>query len=459
MNDWHDAEQHVEKAHEAYEAGRWEEAESELRRALALNPHHAEWLFNLGLTLTAAGRAADAAEAFENSFASGEDPHAAIMAGVSRLRAGQPERSVEWLERAGKLDPTASDSFIHRIEAYRQLGQHDQAELMFYMAQQVDAGSAEAHLALADSLLDRKMYEKAVWCLREASRLNPDMPGVQGRLADAYAATGRNERARQLYLKELRVDPGDIETLLRLGRLLVVMNRYVEAGEKFRRVLEIRPDHAEAHFELGDLAQRQGLPDDAAAQFDVVLRLNPEHTRARRRLVRLLQARSRVEDSGLAEALLRKEIAAYRGRPESFSPQDLTELAELLLDAGMSGEAVRVLRELVSRQESSGGDAMSLHLLSVALLRSGEHAAGMEAARTVLRLESRFVPAMHNMAMACVRAGQWRRARYWVRQARRIDSEDAAIRRLSLLLRLHLLVEAGDWLWRAVLRRRPRASS
>jgi tetratricopeptide (TPR) repeat protein len=453
MNDWHDAEQHVEKAHEAYEAGRWDEAESELRRALALNPSHPEWLFNLGLTLTAAGRIEDAAEAFQSSFEAGEDPHAAIMTGVSRMRAGQVEGSIQWFERATKLDPLSPEGFVHRIEAYRQLGQHDQAEVMFYMAQQVDAASPEAFVALADSLLDRKQYERAAWCLREAAKVDADFPGVQGRLADAYAATGRNERARQLYLRELRRDPGDIETLLSLGALLVTMNRLVDAGEKFRRVLEIQPDHAEAHFELADLAQRQGISAEAITQFDVVLRLDPDFPGARRRLARLLQQRARTEDRAAADALLRREVANFRSRPESFEGADLTELGELLLDAGMTGDAVRILRELVARQAE---DAEARHLLSVALLRTGEREAGMEEARTVLRLESRFVPAMHNLAMACMQDRQWRRARYWLRQARRIDTDDPSIRRLALLLKLHAIAEVAVWMSGLFVRRRPR---
>ena len=40
---------------------------------------------------------------------------------------------------------------------------------------------------------------------------------LQARLAEVYASTGRHERARQLYLRELRRDPGDIDTLLDLG--------------------------------------------------------------------------------------------------------------------------------------------------------------------------------------------------------------------------------------------------
>lgn len=453
MNDWHDAEQHVERAHEAYEAGRWDEAETELRRALALNPHQAEWLFNLGLTLNAAGRSADAADAFQSAFEAGEDPNAAIMTGVSKMRAGQAEQSIEWFEKAQKLEPAGVASFVHRIEAYAQLGQHDQAELMFYMAQQVDASAPDAYLALSDSLLDRRQWERAVWCLREAARLDPELPGVQGRLADAYAATGRQERARQLYLRELRRDPGDCDTLLRLGRLLVGMNRFVEAGEKFRRVLEVQPDHAEAHFDLADLADRQGLTAEAIGQFDVVLRLDPEFPGARRRMARLMNQRGRPDDRGAAETLLRRDLAVYRDHPEVFESEEMRDLGELLLDAGMAGDAVKVLRDLQARIPD---EAIAYHLLSVALLRSGRREEGMEIARQVLRLESKYVPAMHNLAVGCIQDRQWRRARYWLRQARRVDPDDSSLRRLSLMLKLHTVAEVGDWVLRIFIRRRPR---
>ena len=40
MNDWMDAEQRVERAHEFYESGRWEDALRELRAALEINPNN-----------------------------------------------------------------------------------------------------------------------------------------------------------------------------------------------------------------------------------------------------------------------------------------------------------------------------------------------------------------------------------------------------------------------------------
>jgi Flp pilus assembly protein TadD len=67
MSDWMDAEAHADRAFELYERGRWAEAESELRKALSLNPDQPEWHFNLGLTLEAAGRDGDALAAYEQA--------------------------------------------------------------------------------------------------------------------------------------------------------------------------------------------------------------------------------------------------------------------------------------------------------------------------------------------------------------------------------------------------------
>lgn len=450
MNEWYDAEQHVERAHELYEAGRWEEAESELRQAIALNPFQSEWQFNLGLTLDAAGRHVEAAEAFRQAAElNPEDGPSAMMTGVSFLHAEEPLTALEWLERASRLDPGSVTPLIHRIQAHTDLGQHEQAELMFFMAQQVDPHSAEAHLSIADSLLERCMYEKAVWCLREAARLDGELPGVQGKLAEAYAATGRHERARQLYLRELRLDPGNTEVLLDLGELLVDMNRFGEASEKFRRVLELEPDNADAHYELAMLAERQGNDEEALAQFDVVLRLDNEYPAVRRQMAAIMLRRSAHEDRGMIRSLLRRDLARATSNPEEFTSEDLADLGRLLLDAQLVREAVRLLR---GAAELEPQDLTARHLLSVALLEAGDRASGIKEARQVLRMDPRFVPAMHNLAMACARERQWGRARYWLREARRVDPDDASLRRLAVLLQLQAVGSAARGLLQLIRR-------
>jgi Flp pilus assembly protein TadD len=442
MNEWFDAEQHVEKAHEHYEAGRWQEAETELRQALSLDPYRPDWHFNLGLTLEQTGRFDDAAAAFKAAHDLEPDPQSANCVGLNFLRAEKAGDAVTWFERAQKLAPEDSSSFVHRIAAYAQLEDHEQAEVMFYMAQQVNPKDPMAYATLADSLLDRGLHDKAVWCLREAAHLDPALPRVHARLAQAYAATGRLERARQLYLRELRQDPGDIDTLMDLGLLLVEMNRLGEAGEKFRRVLELEPDNPTAHYHLADLASKLGQDAEALAQFDVVLRLDADFIGARRRTAKLLLKRDNAADANAAREMLSGELSMLREQRDRFTPEDMEELGHLLLDAKMPLEARGVLEQMCAKRPANAG---ALHALAVACFQLGDRVMGLEHSREVLRLEPQHVAAMSNMAVASLHDKQWTRARYWVRQALRIEPDDAFLRRLRLRLRLHSLAEAFSW--------------
>lgn len=463
MNDWFDAEQHVERAHEAYDAGRWDEAENELREALSLNPGRAEWHFNLGLTLEAAGKADDAVKAYEEAhrLEPGE-AHTLIALGVASLRADRPRDSVRWLEAAQALEPARADSYIHRIEAHARLGEHEQAETMYYLAQQCEGGDTPMALAnLADSLLERGLHEKAIWCLREAAHQDPHLPDVHARLAEAYAMTGRLERARQLYLRELREDPGSIDTLLDLGDLLVEMGRLAEAGEKYRRALELESDHREAHFALGELALRQGSDRDALASFRTLLRLDPDYPGVRRRLASIMLRRGEIAE---ARRHLRADLRALRGlhqpgaddASDSFTHQERMELGDLLLDARLPADAAEVFRGVVAQ---APGDAAALHALGVASFRAGDSKTGVRASRWALRAEPAPLPsvrlaALHNLALAHVREKQWARARVWLTRAEAVDADDPGVRRMRLILRARRAAFLGAMLARLMVRRR-----
>ena len=470
MNDWVDAEHHVERAHEYYDAGRWDEAEKELRQALSLNPYQAEWYFNLGLTLEAAGRNIDAALAFENCYKLHKehdqpDANSALLAGLNLIRASKPKESLVWFQNAIDAEPMNINAFVHRIEALTELGQNAEAEETFYLAQQIDPDHGELYAAMADSLLASDHNERAVWCLREAARLDPELPRVQARLAKAYAVSGRLERARQLYLRELRIEPGDIDTLLDIGELLLDMHRHTEAGEKFRRVLELESDQPDAHFLLGELAEIEHRIADALVHYDVVLRLDKTYPGVRRRLARVLVQRNRDEDLPRIRDMLAHEhrsVLSLSNAQEIIKPikpmdnnqliarsEELEELGRLLLDAEMINESISVYSEMIANQPTNH---RAHHGLSVAMLEADRIDDGINAAKRALEFQPRFIPAMHNLALAYLRQRQWIRARYWVRQAARVDADDPSLRRLRLKLRLHTTLSSVTWSWRKTAR-------
>lgn len=485
MNEWFEAEQHVERAHELFEAGRLAEAEVELRAALTSQPDQTEWLFNLGLTLEAAGRYEQAIEAFERVWSLHEedsgsehtgDPNAMLMIGSCLMRLDDPAAALVWIERAAKAKPDDPEPMVYMVETLARLGRHDEAEVAFYLAQQLDAERADLYLALADSLLDRGLHERAVWCLREAARLDPTLPRINARLAEAYASTGRLERARQLYLAELRLEPGDTDVLLDMGDLLVDMHRFEEAGEKYRRVLELQPHHAGAHEAMGALAVRLGQIDQAVRSFDVVLRLDSEYPGARIRLANTLLQRGAPGDLAKARTLLVAELSARRGRHEATLPEETWapdaegsssppispssslsaadeayELGRLFVGAGQHKVAMPLLEQAVRAKPH---DANMQHALSVALFRSGSLAEGMEHARKALSLSPSMFAPMHNLALASMESRDWVRAWYWVRRARKVQADEAGLRRLRLKLQLRWASEMVLWCtrlgWRAV---------
>lgn len=482
MNDWVDAEHHVELAHEHYDAGRWDEAEVELRQALSLNPYQAEWQFNLGLTLEAAGRYEAAADAFVqcsklNTEHGSPDANSTLLAGVNLTRAAQPELALSWFDDAEKIEPMNVAVVVHRIEALTDLERYEDAEEAFYLGQQIDPEYPELYAVMGETLQKAEHHERAVWCLREAARLDPTLPRVRAHLANAYARLGRLERARQLYLQELRVDPGDPETLLDLGELLMDMHRTTEAGEKFRRVLELFPDNADAHFSLAELAELEGQLSDALVHFDVVLRLDRDYPTARTRLAKTLLLRNREEDLPRIRDLLTKELRtieqanvdargivelkvqqsheASNNRVQTMAPttvkkaqikhdeDDLEELGKTLVEAGMLKQATRVYEMLIQAAPSSH---KAYHGLSVSALQGGDYAAGIEAAKNSLEFRPSFVPAMHNLVLAYYRQGQYIRARYWLTQAMRHDPDDAQLRRLRLRLRVRTIFGVLTWI-------------
>lgn len=439
MGEWFEAENHVEKAHLLYEQGRWDDAAQELREALASDPYQIEWLFNLGLTLEAAAKHGEASETFGQVFElAPEDAQAAILAGVNALDADDPARAIAWLERAERLTPEDATSYVHRIAAYARLGDHEQGETMFYLAQALEPDRADLYSAMADALLDRKVYDRAAWCLRELAKLDPRHPKLHARLGEAMSATGRTERARQLYLLALREDPGDIDTLLDLGDLLASSERTQESEEKYRRVLEMEPDNVEAHFALGELGERIKDPARALEHYEIVLRLDPGYAEARRRVASLILDGVQ-RDAQPAQRLLRMDLRDFSERPDTYRDEDVRQLGELLIDAGMAREARDVCAALVERHRD---DAAGWHLLSVALLESDDFDGGIDAARRAVELDPRHHLAIHNLALVHLRRGRWVRARYWVRRGLAISPEDSRLRHLRTRLRLVLVGEA-----------------
>jgi superkiller protein 3 len=151
------------------------------------------------------------------------------------------------------------------------MGLHEQAEQMFYMAQQINPDCALCYYNIGNSLFARGQYKKAIHCWMKTYELEPSHPQINYHIAQALWAEDEIERSRQHFLKELRINPGDVDVIVDFGLFLLDRNEIDSAKEKFNRVLELKPDMAIALFYLGEIALNAGDQKKATELFKMAM--------------------------------------------------------------------------------------------------------------------------------------------------------------------------------------------
>lgn len=438
MNDWYDAEQRVEKAQELFAQRKWREALAELRAAIEINPYNSAWYYNSGIVLDELGQWDVAIGSYREAVElEPDDVEAWYRLGVDLLRTGRRGDAEGAFQKVELIDAAFEPAYCQRIILYAEMGEHEKAEEMFYLARQYKEDCPHCYYNMGCSLLMRRQYDRAIYCWQKTLDLDDAYPRVHARIAEAYRGKGDQgdrDKARQHLLQELRADPGSTRAMLDLGELLMEMGRADEAGEKFRRAMETSPESAASHFGYGCWMLAAGRFDEAAELFEGSLSLDPTFAGAHLHLGVIALRRGDVFG---ARQQLRAELLL---RPQD--PGLLMQLSNLLIDCGEHRPAVACLRRLVQLEPDN---AAAWQNLGVALFLRREYEEGITACHQSLRCEPRQVQAMHNLALAHYRVGDADAAKQWVSRGLHIEPHDTGLLRLELRIRL------SRW-WRAIRR-------
>ncbi|MBN2296618.1 MAG: tetratricopeptide repeat protein [Pirellulales bacterium] len=421
MNDWMDAEARVERAHKLYQKGRWVEAAAELRAAIEANPYNASWYFNLGLTLEAMEDYSKACEAYESAKElESDDIETLNCLGVNLTRIGHYAESLECFETIEKIDPTYEPCYCNRIVTYTEFGQHDEAELMFYMARQFMEECPLCYFNIGTSHYMRNNYDRAIDCWKQVLRLDSKHSQTHSRIGDAYWAKGDLQKAREHYQAELEAHGEDIEALLDLGEVLLELDELESAEAQFRRVVKLQPDNAAAYFCLGELAEKREEPNTAEACYRKTLSLDASYSGVHARLARLMLHRGKNTQ---AAKHLQAEL-----RKAGDDPTSLQEIGELLIEARLTDKAHKVLSKLVQLQPN---DAHAQHNLAVSCFMMDRLDEGILHCRKALKLNPDYPLALYNMALAHLHKDQIDRARRYAARAMTLAPQDENIQRLA----------------------------
>lgn len=333
------ADGHFQRGRVLSQLKRFDEAETEYRKVLSLNPQYQGAWFNLGnnayrrqnyesalryfrkeqerhpsaSTLVEMGKtygvrnAPDSARlAYERALArdsTSAEAHARL--GQLYEEEGELESALEYSRRALQLDSTnVNYRYIVGSQLF-QLGRYEEAmphlravidERPWHQSAHYNLGQAlvrtgrqdlgKKFLAESDSL---EKQQREIERLESVAQDEPGAPDRWAKLGDAYRRAGRLEDARETYSIALYLRPSNPTLRDQLAQLSAELGNYEAAVSHYRTLLRQRPSFNEAWFNLGVVYARTGETEKARKAWKRVLKRDPDHRRAKAYLARLPQ--------------------------------------------------------------------------------------------------------------------------------------------------------------------------
>jgi tetratricopeptide (TPR) repeat protein len=287
----------------ALAGGQTEHAIRMASAALAVSPGISAGWVALGQALKAAGRLADAEQAYNQAFRlGGANPLARMGLGELKLVSGQPAEAIQEFESALRRKPTLAcahlgignalailGNFTEALDHYskalnlrsryaeaefaagfvlNRLGRAREAETRYRRAIALKPGYAAAWINLGSLLREQGRDVAAEAALRRAICLRPDLVSGWLNLAALNRERKRFSSARECLERALAIDPAQIETLIAWCQLQLAVRDIPGAREFARWALAVDPNHPEAVNQFGIVLHNERRFAEAIAEFE-----------------------------------------------------------------------------------------------------------------------------------------------------------------------------------------------
>ena len=384
-----------------------EGAVREYRRTLVSAPDGTAAMTRLGNALLDLGRVQEARVHFQRVLELDADSAAAQL-GLGRVAfvAGRHRAAVDHLRQVLKLQPEASEVHYPLAQAYRALGNLEQARLHLERRGETPVRFADP-LASALTKIGKLSALEVVADLarKEGDFSEADFLGFV--LSQFGRIPGAAEQLERI-LRALEAREGDVDPRQRarieyaIGALVVSEGRDLDAVPHFQRAVQGDPALRDAHVKLGNARARSGQFEQAAAAYDRALELRSEDP------VVLLKRATALINLGRPE-----EAASDLERVTALDPADLeprTALAEVRERQGDTDGAIAALASALELRRDPE-EVVALHLaLGGVYRRRGTYDLAAEEYLQILRIDANHVPALSQLAALLGQLGQYRSA-------------------------------------------------
>jgi tetratricopeptide (TPR) repeat protein len=291
------------QARRHYLLSQTQEASELWRKSLALDPDFAEAFFGLGLVALDNDEHEKAVERFEDvARLAPEDPRAPVLLAKSLMLAGRTDDAILVIEKHITTEQTSAEAWEMAGKAHLQAQDFARAKAAFEVAVEVvpdmkealyglsrayaglgeSAKAAEyaekfrqlAETAHAESAQSAKLFEDRDFAAHVAAQAHADAARV-------YARHGNVQRAEDLLLRAVRLEPTSVEFLAQLQQSLQQRGAQAHAAEVGERIVALAPGQIDHWLNLGWLYSHVNQPEKAIAACRKAIELNPHDPRCR----------------------------------------------------------------------------------------------------------------------------------------------------------------------------------
>jgi tetratricopeptide (TPR) repeat protein len=302
------------RADRSLDAGRYDQAEAEYRKALELEPADAKVIGKLGLLYAAEGRTVQAFPFLRK--AAELDPgqtDVQVKLGLANFELGATKEAREAAKRALAVDPANEDALLLLAESGRTKAAADETRQLIAGLHHTHPDCAGYHLALGVLLLDQGDQAGAEAELRVGIGLNPGSASAFYELGNVFALRRDAAQTGKAFQTSAQLAPLRSTLRLRYVDFLLATNRADEAKKVLAQMTGGAPDYIPAQVYEMKLALAEQRDVDCAAWIEKILQRDPRNYEALMERSALKMAQG---DPAGAEDELTKAEGVYGRSPQ-----------------------------------------------------------------------------------------------------------------------------------------------
>ena len=255
-----------------------------------VSPVEANVHYNIGSSLAAAGRDADAVREYDRCLAAWPThAYALINRGNSLSKLGRSDEALASFHRAREARPDLWTAWQAEGAALLRDRRQDDAAALFRDAGTAGVGGGDAWFSLGTVLQDQGRPGEAKEALQKAIAARPADPRYHNTLGLVLQQSGDSTGAEAEFRRASAVGPDYSKSRYNLGNLLFDRGVLPEARAQLEEALRLEPGYVKAHVRLGETLLELGDYDRARQEFNTALRVDPQNAAALAALKRVPQ--------------------------------------------------------------------------------------------------------------------------------------------------------------------------